>query len=267
MVLFRPLSDLHNEVQPFTLNPLPTDKDTILSLAGDIYSPKKLMPWLHEVAERFKHVVVVLGNHDYWKGSYDRVRQEIELYIHTHEIKNVHVLFDRAVVLEGYLFFGGTMWTDFNRRDPMTMLRAPDVMKDYKKIRTNNYGRRLTVQFLLERHEWYKTRLRETLADPQYADLPIVVLSHHAPCYLSLDPCYSHNHNDNGYYYANMHDLILDNPRIRLWQHGHIHYRSYYDLGDTQILCNPSGYIKYGERVELFDPELVLDLDNLPKSL
>ena len=268
MVLVRPMSDLHVDVTPsFTLKPLPTDKDTILTLAGDIYNPKKLMPWLHQLSGQFKHVVACLGNHDYWKGSYDKVRRTIRAYKEEHKLTNIHVLLEEHVVLEGYLFFGGTLWTDYNRRDPMTYLRAPDIMKDFKKIRTNNYLRRLTTGFILQEHQKYVSRLTNLLADEQYADLPVMVMSHHAPCTLSLDPKYADQRIDNGCYASDLTDLILDNPRIKLWQHGHVHKVSYYPMGDTYIVCNPSGYNDYGDWPKGFSQSLVLDLDNLPDQI
>jgi hypothetical protein len=140
-------------------------------------------------------------------------------------------------------------------------------MKDYQKIRTNNYLNRLTPFYLLQEHCKYVKRLTELLANPEYADLPVVVMSHHAPCFLSIDPKYVHERIANGYYASDLSNLILDNPRIKLWHHGHVHSVHYYQLGDTRVLCHPSGYNNYGEWVEGFDQELVLDLDNLPDQI
>src|ERR1035437_1024565 len=50
---------------------LPDDKDTTLILAGDLWMGTKFIEWaglcwIGIVAKRFKEVLIVLGNHDYW---------------------------------------------------------------------------------------------------------------------------------------------------------------------------------------------------------
>lgn len=262
MLLFRPMNDLHNEIKLFDIPALPTDKDTILSLAGDIYDRKRLMPWLEMLSKRFKHVVMAMGNHDYWNGSYDLVKKHHLQYLKEHDMSNVHILFDDYVVIDDVMFFGGTMWTDMNNRDPLTIYNH-NQMNDYRKIRTNSYGRRLTPAFILDQHMLFKARLKDAIDDANIFAKDLIVISHHSPCTMSICDRYLHDRIMNGFYVtAKMSDVILDAPCIKLWHHGHLHNVSDYMLGDTRVICNPSGYKPY-EDIKGFNPELVIDLHTL----
>ena len=69
----RIMSDLHLEFEGIArLATLETDKDGILVLPGDI-SPyvlkETLLGFLRMVAVQFKHVLCVLGNHEFYGGG------------------------------------------------------------------------------------------------------------------------------------------------------------------------------------------------------
>ena len=44
----------------------------------------------------------------------------------------------------------------------------------------------------------------------------------------------------------------MDHPQIKLWTHGHTHEDFDYMVGETRIVCNPRGYIRYEERADSF---------------
>ena len=68
-----------------------------------------------------------------------------------------------------------------------------------------------------------------------------VVVTHHAPCHLSISEAFKDN-NLNACYVNNWGDRIayIDGPV--LWIHGHIHTPSDYMIHDTRVLANPIGY-------------------------
>lgn len=238
------MSDTHHEYYKNPQDHLPkdTDKDTVLALAGDIYNRKNLMPFLKRMGERYKYVVAVLGNHDYWTGSFEKVQRHHKAYIKFHNMDNVFLLFDEHVVIEDVVFYGGTMWTDFNNQDPLTRLRAPDFMVDYREIRRDDYQRRIDVNFVLGQHIKFLIGLKETLANPELLDKPVYVISHHAPSFQSVAQKYLHLTVDNGWYASDLSELILDHPQIKIWHHGHTHTSFDYMIGDTRVVCNPQGY-------------------------
>jgi hypothetical protein len=81
-------------------------------------------------------------------------------------------------------------------------------------------------------------------------DQKFVVVGHHAPSRLSTHPRYASEAIMNGGYSSKLDDFILDHPQIKLWTHGHTHEDFDYQIGSTQILCNPRGYINYEERAD-----------------
>jgi predicted MPP superfamily phosphohydrolase len=261
MYLLRLYNDTHNEFNVFEVPVLPNEKQTVLSLAGDIYDRKHLMEWLRPLAARFKAVVVVLGNHDYWKGDVDRLQVTIKQWQRDNPIPNLHVLFDEAVEIDGTVFFGGTMWTDLNKKDPLTMI-SDKPFNDFRMIRYENYIKRWSPKEQYRRHYVYRQKLWNTLALPEHQGKRFVVLSHHAPHQLSSDPRRT-DRIENGFYTSDLSELILDHPQIVLWHHGHTHYKNWYYIGDTPVACNPRGYIPEGP-VKDFDPEMIIDLDAMP---
>lgn len=254
-------NDLHNEFNTFDVPTLPGESTTTLLLAGDIYDRKHLMQWLHPLSKRFKSIVLVLGNHDYWKGDYHIIPVMITEYLQTNNITNIHYLHNNHIVIDDYLFFGGTMWTDYNNQDPITLM-SYGPFHDYKMIRTHNYKKRFTPQFALNDHIRFKSELTNILRTPEYRTKKVIVVSHHAPCSLSIDKRYIDQRVHNGYYYSDMSDLILDHPQIKLWHHGHVHQAFDYMLGGTRIICNPRGYLPI-DPVAPFDSNLTIDLDLL----
>lgn len=256
----RYLNDTHCEMREYDVPHLDTDKDTILSLAGDIYDRKWLMPWLHKLSARFKHIVMVRGNHDYWNGSMDVIEETQRAYKVQHNLENVHILNNTFVVIDGMIYFGGTMWTDYNKQDPLTKM-SYNKMNDYRKIRTDNYLRRFNVNIGHGLHLRFKIALKNLLEHPSYAGMPICVISHHAPCTLSIADRYLGERIMNGFYVSDLSDLILDNPRIIQWHHGHLHNKSDYMLGSCRIICNPIGYP--GEVIPGSDPLMLSVFEDL----
>ena len=74
-MLVRVYSDIHNEIRRYYKLPqwfppeLDKDKDTVLILAGDIDHAKQLPKYLDELAKRFKAVVHVAGNHEFYNSN------------------------------------------------------------------------------------------------------------------------------------------------------------------------------------------------------
>lgn len=259
MYLIRPYNDLHNEFDVYNIPVLPNESQTVLSLAGDIYDRKHLMEWIRPLAVRFRAVVFVLGNHDYWKGDVDRLPIAITHWLRDNNITNVHLLRDSRVEIGNTIFIGGTGWTDFNKKDPLTMI-SYKPFNDFRKIRCHNYARRWDPTEAYRRHQDFKSGIRSIMSKAETFDKRVVVLSHHAPHQMSLDPRYAQDRVDNGYYASDLSDLILDYPNIVLWHHGHVHCKKDYMIGQCRIICNPRGYLP-NDPVRGFDPHQIIDLD------
>ncbi|GLO49589.1 hypothetical protein PPUN110474_09890 [Pseudomonas putida] len=94
------MSDLHIEFQAMQL-PDPDSYDVAI-LAGDIHTQARSAAW---VARHFsKPVILVAGNHDYYKCSLDRALQRLRL--HAPSGKHVHFLKRQTKVIGNVLFIG-----------------------------------------------------------------------------------------------------------------------------------------------------------------
>lgn len=227
---------------------LPGDSQMFLVMAGDICTAKNLPMTeaiLKHMSARFKHVVYVAGNHEFY-GS-----ELLNAYL---KIKDV------CDNLPNVTFGGGrtkahgvgitycTLWTDFDKGDPSTMNLAHRSMPDYRLIK---YGDKpLTPSNIAAIHHLQRD---EILGKIREGDL---VVTHHAPSFRSTHPDYAGDPL-NGCFASELSELILD-KKPALWIHGHSHHHQDYLIGSTRIVCNPVGYI--GERDTAYKPDLVLEM-------
>jgi predicted phosphohydrolase len=231
---------------------LPDDKDTILILAGDIWIGTKFIEyagfsWISVISSRFKQVLIVLGNHDYWpcngalsiKDGADKCNsmlQDVGIF-------NAHVLDMSTVKIDNYLFIGATLWTDMYKMNPLAMHNMSNYMRYDGKIAyytgQNGAWERFTSQRWVQLH--YKHREYIRLVASQNPSMKIIVITHHLPLHQLGDPNFA---NDSGtaYYVSDLSDLILDNPNIKLWACGHSHVHNDKIFGETRMYMNPVGY-------------------------
>lgn len=202
-------------------------------------SARRYRDFLQRCSSRFAHVIYIAGNHEFYNGKWnaglDYLREEIAKY------SNVHFLECGTVVIDDVTFVGGTLWTDMNRSDPMTMAMVQQMMNDFRIIRHDGEGyRRITPSDIVARHkqtlDYFKTEVEK---DPSKK---YVVVGHHSPSYLSVHDRYKNEKHINGAYHSDLSEFILDHPQVKLWTHGHTHYAFDYMLGSTRIVCNPRGY-------------------------
>jgi len=81
-MLIREFSDLHQEFNPYIVEPMSEDKDTILILAGDIHVGTTATEFVRQMADSFAHVIYILGNHEFYQNEMvslpDRIREALE---------------------------------------------------------------------------------------------------------------------------------------------------------------------------------------------
>ncbi|MBU2803128.1 metallophosphoesterase [Acidithiobacillus caldus] len=255
----RVLSDLHVDVNPphlVRLAPLTTDAESILVLAGDYGSPKKLADWLKLAAGSFLHTVVILGNHDYWGMSVERAPEKWRESLANHLPESI---FSRVTLLErdtvdvaGIRFIGTTLWSDFDEGDPWALRAAQETMQDHKRIRARCGTKRFLPQDALRWHRDTRRWLEGAMAEPWGG--PKVVLTHHAPSWASLHP---HFRADDlaGAYASRLDETIRTAAQsgVCLWVHGHTHHAVDYVQDGVRILSNPFGYPSEGTGVKLDD--------------
>lgn len=231
--------------------------------------------FLKRCSERFPQVILIMGNHEHYHGDYAQTANVIRSVVG--EFSNVHFLDKEWRIINGVLFYGGTLWTDMNGEDPVTLAHIRGMMNDYRGVdnsarmvqhrvptfdENNKEGwtfKERPAQFVPEDsvvdHKAFLKGLDEVLA--LHPDLPTVVVGHHAPSKASTHPRYKSEWLVNGAYSTNLDDFILDRRQIKLWTHGHTHEDFDYMIGTTRIVCNPRGYDGYEARADNFQLKYV----------
>ena len=226
--------------------------------------------FLKRCSERFPQVILIMGNHEHYHGDYAESASVIRTVVG--EMSNVHFLDKEWRIINGVLFFGGTLWTDMNNEDPETLRQIAYMMNDYRGVQNSNrtvsyrvpdltkdevdafsFNERpatFSPQDSVVDHKEFLKQLDEVLA--LHPDLPTVVVGHHAPSKASTHPRYKSEVLMNGAYSTNLDNFILDRRQIKLWTHGHTHEDFDYMIGTTRIVCNPRGYDGYEERADNF---------------
>jgi Icc-related predicted phosphoesterase len=225
----------------------------------DTFLADRYRRFFKEEMPKYRKVIYIMGNHEHYNNSYDdtadRIRRELP--------DNVYFLEQESVQIDDVWFFGATFWTDMHKGNPTSMQIIKQSMNDFKVIKfghgikIDNYGEsywtnQFTPAYAASVFKDTVDKLRVFL--DEHKDDKVVVVSHHAPSSMSVDPMFKDDHHMNGAYYSDLSDLILDNPQIKTWVHGHMHNACDYMIGDTRVLTNPRGYLGYETIANTFNP-------------
>jgi hypothetical protein len=162
------------------------------------------------------------------------------------------------------MFIGGTLWTDMNKEDGITLYHMKTMMNDFMCVNNGNrttYYRdedgnshsrvaRFTPDDAVEDHKKMLEYVKIMVEGKH--DQKFVVVGHHSPSKASTHPRYAKEQIMNGGYSSDLSEFILNHPQIKLWTHGHTHEEFDYMIGSTRIFCNPRGYINYEDRADKF---------------
>lgn len=233
------LSDLHLEFDRTLVIPAEARPDVAV-LAGDVWSDERAVKWAEETFACA--VVFVPGNHEYYQGEVRRSRRRMAQAARS---TKVHVLDDRAVVIDGVRFVGATLWTDYalTGQRELEMAVAARAMTDFRLIRIDagegDGPRPFTPADAAALHSHSRRFLDQTLAHRHPG--PTVVVTHHLPSPRSIAPRWR-GFPLNASFASDL-DELIEEHRPALWIHGHTHDSADYRLGDTRVVCNPRGYL------------------------
>jgi DNA repair exonuclease SbcCD nuclease subunit len=234
-------SDIHLEFGPISLEN--TENAEVLILSGDICVAKDILDldpyeskfddkssrihlFFQECCARFKHVIYIAGNHEHYHGDFAETfnvfRNRLGYLV------NLHILDKESVFINSVMFVGGTLWTDMNKEDSITLLQMKGMMNDFRCV--NNSARkrqfrdldgntqfqasRFTPEDAVEDHKQMLGYLKVMLEGKH--DQKFVVVGHHAPSKLSTHPRYADELIMNGGYSSDLSEFILDHPQIKL---------------------------------------------------
>ncbi len=243
---FRLASDIHieffhgeeyrmAEIANLILPPLPDDVITTLILAGDIGSmhhPETLESFLDEICPRFEAVRYIPGNHEYYGGDLRTAPALIGEMAKKYDSLFFTELGGSILPLSNKTLHMTTLWTDFDKENPISMNEAAACMNDYRLI--TNGRRTARPQDMLEMHKNAFNILKELVKEGD------IVVTHHSPSLRSIPSEYLTNR-VNGAYHSDLSEFIAA-AKPAIWCHGHTHTACDYVQDNTRIICNPRGY-------------------------
>ncbi|MEY4332460.1 MAG: hypothetical protein RLZZ196_1198, partial [Bacteroidota bacterium] len=189
--------------------------------------------FLKRVSFQFPHVIYVAGNHEFYHGKWHQTLTV--LAEECAKFPNIYFLERGFKKIDDVIFVGGTLWTDMNKHDPLTLHAARDMMNDFRIIRNDEKGyTTLKPADTVIRHRDTLGYIKE-IVDRKEVE-KYVVVGHHSPSLLSVHENYKNDQIMNGCYHSDLSNFILDRGQIKLWTHGHTHFPFDYVLGETRIV-------------------------------
>lgn len=232
--------------------------DTLL-IAGDISnSVSTTSRWLVEAKQRFKNVIWVAGNHDFYNCDFHTTKivtstqwspppyDMTEMLAHYEKwstAHGIHFLHRNLVEIEGVKFVGTTGWHDFSAGQPWPY--EVQVLSWYQALSDT-------------RIVWNKDRIQPNHRNPLIAaqtdaawlanavntlSSPSVIVTHHLPSsWLKWD-------RPSDIMWTKLHgcfvNTLLENihsEHIKYWCYGHTHQRQMKRIKNIEYVCNARGY-------------------------
>jgi predicted phosphodiesterase len=264
------------------------DRDTF-NVMGEHTRSNMFHRFFEACCTEFKNVIYVMGNHEHYNGdfavSYKKLKEKLAY------LKNLHILEREVVTIDDVTFIGGTLWTDMNKEDPITLHAMKRMMNDFRCVDNSNreaerwvptyklnddgstfkdekgfpvpigekrskYVPLLSPEDVVEEHRAMLGYIKNIVAEN--GSKKYVVVGHHSPSKQSTKPRYQNDTVMNGGYSSDLSEFILDRPQIKAWTHGHTHDVFDYMIGSTRVLCNPRGYVMYERGTDEEEPYLPL---------
>lgn len=272
-----PVSDLHLEWSPAFRHSVgmtlqrssaaelkqhwgPDNVDLVIA-AGDIHLGPLAPGWLRFLYGA-KRILYVPGNHEYYGHRLDQLDGQIQRECERH---GVDFLQCSRVEIDGVVFLGATLWTDFAAFAPRVRVAragrlAEETFPDYDVIQTLSRSkggpRKITWRDILELHRKQLYWLEDAIS--RHQGQPLVVVTHHSPS-LSLGHPNYRNDAATAAICSRL-DNLVERSRATYWICGHSHWPMRVQLGQTLVVNNSCGFV--GENMEdnRFDGGLVLEI-------
>lgn len=193
-----------------------------------------------------RQAVFIGGNHLCYGVNKTLTKTEDELRNEFHINRNVSFLQNEEKHFDDIVVLGSTLWTDFNifnsQKEHMKVCNKS--LNDFRSILYTEDAF-LTPKNVVTLHNLAKKYIHNRLIkNPKKR---FIIVTHHTPSLRSASQKYLTDPITSGFC-NDMEDFIKEHDNIMLWVHGHVHNTCTYFIDKTPVVCNPLGYIKYGER-------------------
>jgi len=247
-------SDLHLEFADnwrfLKQHPLEKTGD-ILVLAGDIgyLGDDNYMthPFWDMVAEQYEQVLVVPGNHEFYK-FYDIATLEDGELIQIRP--NVKVYYNAVVAIGGVELILSTLWAHIPLQEAFA---TESGVTDFHRIMFGDN----TLSFVdfNKEHDRCVSFLKKACLSAKVRQR--VIVTHHVPSFM-LSSADFKGSRINGAFVSEMYDFI-ETCGADYWIYGHSHRNIDHLIGKTQCVSNQLGYVFSGEH-ESFNPGRYIEL-------
>jgi Icc-related predicted phosphoesterase len=249
--------DLHDHPEPTNT----ADQQAIANGTGlgrRQQAAQRFRDFLKRCSFSFPHVFYVAGNHEFYNGKFHKGIQYLR--DECAKFPNVYFLERDTKIIDDVVFVGGTLWTDMNKGDPLTLHAVRDMMNDFRIIKNDEKGfTNLKPADTVIRHRETLQYIKHIV--DEHKDKRCVVVGHHSPSHQSIHPVYASEFLMNGAYHSDLSEFIMDHPQIKLWTHGHTHHPFDYVIGETRVVCNPRGYESDGYSEDTgWNPNIILEV-------
>ena len=263
MFNFQVLSDLHLEYLDSTEYDLiltPSDDVDMLIMSGDIstYDCPELPNFLAWISARYKQIIWVLGNHEYY-NIIGKSMSEIKQILRSICPQNIRILDCEYLELDNVIIIGATLWSWIPTEHECFIKRS---ISDFRRIYIAPYNNITPAQvnemhihdrdYIINTLETLGTVGSKILVYPNTTTTnihkPIIIVTHHAPRVKNTSP----DEYISGYLnHAFATDIILSDTakqaNIQYWIYGHTHHnnREYITIGANRgywLLSNQFGY-------------------------
>lgn len=228
------LSDLHSDVRggrPVKI----VEKGDILILAGDIGDPfsKTYHIQLEQSIGKFRWVIVIAGNHEYWNTgvpplrTIDQTIERIRIVCGSlsSEVTKFVMMEKDEIEIEGVVFIGCTLWTNVDESDAQHMNDMKYI--DDWSIERCHIEHRKSVEWLTQQIDKHDSKTT-------------VVITHHLPSFdLLFVPTKPTVVKQLKTAYASDLDKLV--KRANFWFCGHQHVFRDLLVGNCRCIINPIG--------------------------
>lgn len=205
------------------------DIDTCIC-AGDLTSfgrsYARVKTHFEGLCSRFKHVIYVPGNHEYYGSDPDTVTRRLDQLVT--EITNLHVLsVGNPTIIDGQRFLGDTMW--FPDRPEVHM---------YRRFINDSFQIKHLFPWAFQQSALFLSYLRENATPDD------IVVTHHVPTEVDTPEHWRTSPTQPYFWNRDCQRYLEDVNAVKpkAWIYGHTHdYHNYTEHG-VRFICNPLGY-------------------------
>jgi predicted phosphodiesterase len=250
------LSDVHCETRQYwVFNQSMISKEAeLVIIPGDFHYLHYSLDIIHRALYDHQQCLYVPGNHEYYHLTMTDAHRKLNKQLQSKSYP-VHVLNNKSIKIQGVLFMGSTLWTDYDlfNNYNLAVMTANLYMNDFRVIHSKKNVKWSTT-LAHAAHIKSLTWLGKELSKKAHKK---VVITHHGPSVLSSPEKYR-TQILSASFASNLEEFMLQ-YQPDFWFHGHTHNQTSFTINNTKIMVNAMGYP--GEYTG-YIPHYLIDLEN-----